>query len=655
MRRISAISILSILIFSINIAIHAKPLANQPPVVSAGANQTIVLPQTALMLTGSASDSDGNIVSYQWTRRYGPSSVIMTNANTLSLGLSNLISGGYGFRLTVQDNSGATAYADVKVTVNINPNATCSEGQYLTSFSYNNSTFRAWLHIPTGFCSNANRYPLVIFHHGDGEKGTEPHLLLRATGTPPNYFNERTFDPNMIVISPQLDYVRSSGAAWSQWVGGWGDQTIQHVKTLYPNRVDDDKIHMTGLSGGSGRTVIYTIANSTKLASFSTVAYVCIQPDPTNAQYTALGAVSSWLFQNSNDARGCFDGGLPSGLLTGIQSNNPIHAPLYTIYNDSGHGGWHKAYSNTRTYDNVQSTNASAATYPNLWQWMKSKVRAGGNTATNTPTATNIPTRSDTIGVYKNGIFSLRYTNSAGATDLTVAFGGDASDLSVVGDWNGDGIDTIGVYRGGTGVYLLSDANTTPTVAYSLVFGNPGDTPFAGKWSSDMTHDGVGVYRNSNGILYQKKQLATGFSDFFAIFGNPGDQGYGGDFDGNGFDSIGIYRSANQTWYMTNNSTPNGITFSDVNFAWDINTARPVLGDWNGDGISTVGYYTNAGVFALHSTNATTGSDNTFAFGATGGQPIAGKWTAPSQPTMANIVGGRRNDGANTNDDSPGD
>jgi hypothetical protein len=245
--------------------------------------------------------------------------------------------------------------------------------------------------------------------------------------------------------------------------------------------------------------------------------------------------------------------------------------------------------------------------------------------------------RIDTIGVYKSGVFYLRNTNNTGGADITAFFGGDASDLPVAGDWNGDGVDTVGVYRGSTGVYFLSDSNTTPSVSYTLVFGNPGDTPFAGKWTADMTHDGVGVYRNSNGILYQKKDLTTGFSDYFAVFGNPGDQGFGGDFDGDGFDSIGVYRSSNQTWYMTNNSTPSGITFSDINFTWAISTHRPVIGDWNGDTISTVGYLTSGGVFDLHSANAAAGSDNAFAFGPTSGYPIAGKWVAASIPNPGSV------------------
>ncbi len=312
----------------------------------------------------------------------------------------------------------------------------------------------------------------------------------------------------------------------------------------------------------------------------------------------------------------------------------------------------------TRTPTNT-STNTATATLTSTLTFTPSRT----NTPTITPSRTNTPTntstpipRPDTIGVYKNGVFSLRNSNSAGSVDISALFGGDASDLPVAGDWDGDGVDTIGVYRGTTGVYFLSDSNTAPTVSYTLVFGNPGDTPFAGKWTAGATHDGVGVYRNSNGILYQKDNLTTGFSDYFAIFGNPGDQGYGGDFDGNGFDSIGIYRSSNLTWYMTNNSQPSGITFSDIDFAWTIGTERPVIGDWNGDTTSTVGYFTNSGVFVLHSANATTGSDNVFAFGSADSYPIAGKWVAASSPNARIvIVGGQSGNGSNIEDNSNAD
>lgn len=262
------------------------------------------------------------------------------------------------------------------------------------------------------------------------------------------------------------------------------------------------------------------------------------------------------------------------------------------------------------------------------------------STATTTATATITPPRPDTIGVYKDGQFVLRNTNTGGFADITTYFGGDPSDLPVAADWNGDSADTIGVYRSSVGVFLLSDANTAPSVAYELTFGNPSDVPFAGRWTNDMTHDGVGVYRGSNGVLYQKKQLTSGFSDFFAIYGNPGDQAVSGDWDGNGFDSIGIYRPADQTWFLSNNSQPTGVTLSDINFTWTIDTNPGVVGDWDGDGVTTVGYLTHDGVFVLHMTNATAGSDTIFAFGMMNGSPISGKWIAGSRPPLTSgIVG----------------
>jgi hypothetical protein len=275
---------------------------------------------------------------------------------------------------------------------------------------------------------------------------------------------------------------------------------------------------------------------------------------------------------------------------------------------------------------------------------------ATATTTTATATTTPVPPRTDTIGVYKDGVFYLRNSNTFGNADITAVFGGDPSDVPVAGDWNGDGADTIGVYRGSTGFFLLSDSNTTPAVNYSALFGNPGDVPFAGKWTNDMTGSGIGVYRNSNGIVYQRKSLTSGTDDYFAIFGNPDDQAIAGDWDGNGFDSIGIYRSANQTWYLANNSTPNGITFSDLSFEWSIGASMPVVGDWNGDGSSTTGYLAQSGGFVLNANHGNIGSFALFAFGPDGSKPIAGKWTVGSRPAVAGVVapisaGGTTNQG----------
>jgi hypothetical protein len=265
-----------------------------------------------------------------------------------------------------------------------------------------------------------------------------------------------------------------------------------------------------------------------------------------------------------------------------------------------------------------------------------------------TPTITVIPPRDDTIGVYNSGMWYLRNSNTTGNADIVAAYGGDPSDLPVVGDWNGDTIDTLGVYRGITGQFILSNSNTAPIASIAFTFGNPGDRPLHGRWSNAFTSDGVGVYRNSNGILYQKNSLTTGFADNFAIFGDPGDQGVAGDWNNDGLDSIGVYRSSNNTWYLSNDSEPSGITLADISFAWTIGTNAPVTGDWDGAGGTTIGYYNqDTAVFRLQNANAPTGTASLFAYGAAGSIPVAGKWTASVQPPVAGmIIGSNQSGGA---------
>jgi len=60
---------------------------------------------------------------------------------------------------------------------------------------------------------------------------------------------------------------------------------------------------------------------------------------------------------------------------------------------------------------------------------------------------------------YRNGADAITY--------------GLSTDTPVVGDWNGDGISEVGVYRGGV-FYRNGDT----TIAYGL----PTDTPVIGKW-----------------------------------------------------------------------------------------------------------------------------------------------------------------------------
>jgi hypothetical protein len=182
---------------------------------------------------------------------------------------------------------------------------------------------------------------------------------------------------------------------------------------------------------------------------------------------------------------------------------------------------------------------------------------------------------TDTIGIYRNGYFYLRNSNTIGFAEIVFPFG-NPGDQPIAGDWNGDGVDTIGVYRPSTGQFLLRNSNSEGPPEMSFYLGNVGDAGIAGDWNGDGI-DTIGVFRPSNGIIFLKNTNATGFADLALNYGNPGDLPVTGDWDNDGIDSIGIYR--NGMFYLRNSNT---IGFAHFVFALGIPGDIPIAGNWDG-------------------------------------------------------------------------
>ncbi|HWJ91252.1 MAG TPA: carbohydrate-binding protein, partial [Flavisolibacter sp.] len=91
------------------------PNTNKPPTANAGPTQTVN--GTTAQLSGSGTDPDGTIASYNWTKLSGPTGGNITSPSSPSTGLTGLIGGSYKYRLTVTDNSGATGTSDVVINV----------------------------------------------------------------------------------------------------------------------------------------------------------------------------------------------------------------------------------------------------------------------------------------------------------------------------------------------------------------------------------------------------------------------------------------------------------------------------------------------------------------------------------------------------------
>jgi uncharacterized repeat protein (TIGR01451 family) len=105
---------------SVVLQVQPGAATNQPPVVSAGADQTIILPSIANL---SATVTDDNLpnppgaFTVAWTQVSGPGTVTFGNANAQTTTASFTVAGGYVLRVTA-DDSALSAFDDVTITVN---------------------------------------------------------------------------------------------------------------------------------------------------------------------------------------------------------------------------------------------------------------------------------------------------------------------------------------------------------------------------------------------------------------------------------------------------------------------------------------------------------------------------------------------------------
>jgi protocatechuate 3,4-dioxygenase beta subunit len=119
---------------------------------------------------------------------------------------------------------------------------------------------------------------------------------------------------------------------------------------------------------------------------------------------------------------------------------------------------------------------------------------------------------------------------------------GSEGDMAISGDWNGDGITNIGLFRDGTW-YLDADGNGrwTPGDVYVESVGAAGDIPVVGDWNGDGV-DELGVYRKGTWYLDINGDRTLDARDKVLRLGGPHDRPYVGDFNGDGVDEIGVYK-----------------------------------------------------------------------------------------------------------------
>jgi len=157
------------------------------------------------------------------------------------------------------------------------------------------------------------------------------------------------------------------------------------------------------------------------------------------------------------------------------------------------------------------------------------------------------------------------------AGDRTFYFGAP-SDVPVIGDWNGDGYDEIGVFR--SGQWFLDNGN--------------------GYWDGD---------------------------DQTCYFGTTSDIPVAGDWNGDGADEIGVFRHG--VWFLDYNGSGSWDA-GDLTYYFGISSDKPIALDWYNDAYNDIfAFRSGAWYLDANGSGSWDGGDLTFYFGAPSDVPIA--------------------------------
>lgn len=201
------------------------------------------------------------------------------------------------------------------------------------------------LYLPEGYAGSKEKWPLIIFLHGAGERGDD--LKLVEKHGPPKLIASGEMAFPFVIVSPQCP----EGEWWSS-----GKQIdtlaalIDHIAASY--RIDEDRIYVTGLSMGGFGTWRLACEHPNR---FAAIAPICGRGDPFADRL--IPHLPVWIFHGAKDE------------VVPLQASQEMVDALkktkgkveFTIYPDAGHDSWTQTYSN-----------------PALYEWFLKHTRSGG-------------------------------------------------------------------------------------------------------------------------------------------------------------------------------------------------------------------------------------------------------------------------------------
>ena len=192
------------------------------------------------------------------------------------------------------------------------------------------------LHLPAAYEAE-ERWPLILFLHGSGERGHDP-ALLKTLGIPKVVETQPDFP--FVSVSPQCQ----AGSFWNTVLLR---TTLGEVLKHY--RIDPKRIYLTGVSMGGYAAWKLAIEEPVR---FAALVPVCGGGEPQEA--CRIKHIPVWAFHGARDT-----------VVPLSESQRMVDAleacggqVRFTIYPDAGHDAWTAAYAN-----------------PELYTWLRSHAR----------------------------------------------------------------------------------------------------------------------------------------------------------------------------------------------------------------------------------------------------------------------------------------
>lgn len=213
----------------------------------------------------------------------------------------------------------------------------------------------------------------------------------------------------------------------------------------------------------------------------------------------------------------------------------------------------------------------------------------------------------------------LKNANADGPADITFVYGTSAlGDFPIAGDWDGDGIDTVGVQRdAGQALWLLKNTNDGSSTDVRFTYGRwASDFPVVGDWDGDGA-DTVAAVRSRTWLL--KNSLTGGVADRSFTYGAGtlnGDFPVAADWDATGTDTPGVIRGSNtgRLHWLLRNSTSSGP--AEISYSYGLNSDLVAFGgDWNADGADGPGLVRDVSEWLFRNANSSGVADFDYCFG----------------------------------------